>query len=326
MLKTIRGKVWLTETGGIVKLGKTSRTARAARPRRWAACSRWPSPTSASRGSTSTSSLGAEPDEALFDAGLINPDNSASARATTWSRSARRAAATSRTLRRQCPRSAATAVSRPPAPSARARRAQGQRGRAAPGDPRPARVVFRGAAVRAQRRRPEGPPVARAADDGYEHELLPGLRSSVDAGRLADEIAFSAARLDELSADPPGLYAEVARADGRRGGHVAGLPHRLPRRRWRARTRGRRSSWRAPAGRPASCRRSRTSRSARAPRTTRRAARRRCSPTAPGPSAPARRRRPSRAIRRGPTSAASTARSSGCRCRASAAPRASICS
>ena len=37
--------------------------------------------------------------------------------------------------------------------------------------------------------------MARAADDGYEHELVPGLRSSVDAGRLADEMAFSAARL-----------------------------------------------------------------------------------------------------------------------------------
>jgi hypothetical protein len=54
--------------------------------------------------------------------------------------------------------------------------------------------------------------MARAADDGYEHELLPGLRSSVDAARLADELAFSAARLDQLAADPPGLYAEVAGA------------------------------------------------------------------------------------------------------------------
>jgi hypothetical protein len=54
--------------------------------------------------------------------------------------------------------------------------------------------------------------MARAADDGYEHELLPGLRSSVDAGRLADELTFAAARLDELSADPPGLYADVALA------------------------------------------------------------------------------------------------------------------
>ena len=54
--------------------------------------------------------------------------------------------------------------------------------------------------------------MARAADDGYEHELLPGLRSSLDAARLADEIAFAAARLDELAGHPPGLYAEVARA------------------------------------------------------------------------------------------------------------------
>jgi hypothetical protein len=54
--------------------------------------------------------------------------------------------------------------------------------------------------------------MARAADDGYEQELLPGLRSSVDAARLADELAFSAARLDELSTDPPGLCADVASA------------------------------------------------------------------------------------------------------------------
>jgi hypothetical protein len=57
--------------------------------------------------------------------------------------------------------------------------------------------------------------MARAADDGYEHDLVPGLRSSVDAGRLADELAFGAARLRELSAAPPGLYAEVASADDR---------------------------------------------------------------------------------------------------------------
>jgi hypothetical protein len=54
--------------------------------------------------------------------------------------------------------------------------------------------------------------MARAADDGYEHELLPGLRSSVDAAHLADELAFSANRLDELASDPPGLYADVAAA------------------------------------------------------------------------------------------------------------------
>ena len=54
--------------------------------------------------------------------------------------------------------------------------------------------------------------MARAADDGYEHELLPGLRSSVDVGRLADEMAFATARLEELSTNPPGLYADVANA------------------------------------------------------------------------------------------------------------------
>jgi hypothetical protein len=54
--------------------------------------------------------------------------------------------------------------------------------------------------------------MARAADDGYEHELLPGLRSSVDVARLADELAFATGRLEQLAADPPGLYADVANA------------------------------------------------------------------------------------------------------------------
>ena len=54
--------------------------------------------------------------------------------------------------------------------------------------------------------------VARAVEDGYESELVPGLHASGDARRLAAEIAFSAARLAELATDPPGLYAEVALA------------------------------------------------------------------------------------------------------------------
>lgn len=57
--------------------------------------------------------------------------------------------------------------------------------------------------------------MARAADDGYEHDLVPGLRSSADAGRLADELAFGAARLRELSTAPPGLYSEVASGEDR---------------------------------------------------------------------------------------------------------------
>jgi hypothetical protein len=53
----------------------------------------------------------------------------------------------------------------------------------------------------------------RAAEDGYRSGLVPGLRASADAERLAAEIAFAAGRLERLSVAPPGLYAEVA-SDG----------------------------------------------------------------------------------------------------------------
>jgi hypothetical protein len=49
----------------------------------------------------------------------------------------------------------------------------------------------------------------RAEDDGYRSELVPGLRASADAIRLAEEIAFSSGRLLTLAAEPPGLYGEV---------------------------------------------------------------------------------------------------------------------
>lgn len=52
--------------------------------------------------------------------------------------------------------------------------------------------------------------ITRAADDGYENDLVPGLRSSVDAARLADELTFALSRLEELRTAPPGLYADVA--------------------------------------------------------------------------------------------------------------------
>ncbi|MGI8921943.1 MAG: hypothetical protein ACR2HD_09810 [Solirubrobacteraceae bacterium] len=52
--------------------------------------------------------------------------------------------------------------------------------------------------------------VARSPEDGFQSGLLPGLRASADARRLAEEIAFSVARLDELSRDPPGLYGVIA--------------------------------------------------------------------------------------------------------------------
>ncbi|MFL5846706.1 MAG: hypothetical protein ACJ762_18645 [Solirubrobacteraceae bacterium] len=54
--------------------------------------------------------------------------------------------------------------------------------------------------------------VERAPEDGYDNVLVPGLRSSIDGARFADELAFSVARLEELASSPPGLYAEVAGA------------------------------------------------------------------------------------------------------------------
>jgi len=54
--------------------------------------------------------------------------------------------------------------------------------------------------------------VARGADDGYRSPLLIGLKSSADAARLAEELAFAEYRLRRLERDPPGLYAEVADA------------------------------------------------------------------------------------------------------------------
>jgi hypothetical protein len=56
--------------------------------------------------------------------------------------------------------------------------------------------------------------LARGADDGYRNPLVIGLKSSADAGRLAEEIAFADHWLHVLEDAPPGLYAEVADATG----------------------------------------------------------------------------------------------------------------
>jgi hypothetical protein len=56
--------------------------------------------------------------------------------------------------------------------------------------------------------------VARGADDGYRSGLVPGLKSSEEAERLAEELAFAAARLSTLATAPPGLYAELADRQG----------------------------------------------------------------------------------------------------------------
>lgn len=55
--------------------------------------------------------------------------------------------------------------------------------------------------------------VGRAVEDGYESELVPGLKATEDARRLAAELAFSTARLAELATDPPGLYADAVVAE-----------------------------------------------------------------------------------------------------------------
>ena len=47
--------------------------------------------------------------------------------------------------------------------------------------------------------------LARAADDGYRNALVPGLRATADAERLAAALAAAAARLE-----PPGPYPELA--------------------------------------------------------------------------------------------------------------------
>lgn len=49
----------------------------------------------------------------------------------------------------------------------------------------------------------------RAQDDGYRSGLVPGLRASQDAERLAEEIAFAEGRLIAIRAAPPDLYGEI---------------------------------------------------------------------------------------------------------------------
>jgi len=51
---------------------------------------------------------------------------------------------------------------------------------------------------------------ARSADDGFRSALAPGLRSTADAERLAEELGRASGRLAALASEPPGLYAEVA--------------------------------------------------------------------------------------------------------------------
>lgn len=93
----------------------------------------------------------------------------------------------------------------------------------APSASRPATSTTRPArpsagSVRARTRPPAGADLrvrrlARGVEDGYHCGLVRGLKSSQDADRLAQELAFAAERLAALAHDPPGLYAEVAASD-----------------------------------------------------------------------------------------------------------------
>ncbi|MBW3608366.1 MAG: hypothetical protein KY463_08425 [Actinobacteria bacterium] len=49
----------------------------------------------------------------------------------------------------------------------------------------------------------------QAVDDGYRSELVTGIKATSDAERLATELAFATARLAELAAAPPALYADI---------------------------------------------------------------------------------------------------------------------
>jgi alpha-glutamyl/putrescinyl thymine pyrophosphorylase-like protein len=72
--------------------------------------------------------------------------------------------------------------------------------------PRPGRT--RSASSGGSTSRPRGVvtrKLARAADDGYRNGLVPGLRATADAERLAAALAAAAARLE-----PPGPYPEIA--------------------------------------------------------------------------------------------------------------------
>jgi hypothetical protein len=91
------------------------------------------------------------------------------------------------------------------------------------GGPRRSAGTGTGTSTRGGARRPRATDVKvyvdgrrRGIEDGYESELVPGLRSSLDARRLAQEIAFAARRPRALEQEPPGAYAVAAQL-GREG-------------------------------------------------------------------------------------------------------------
>jgi hypothetical protein len=57
--------------------------------------------------------------------------------------------------------------------------------------------------------------IAREQEDDFRSPLIPGVKASAAAERLAQEIAFATARLSLLAIDPPDLYGEVAASEQR---------------------------------------------------------------------------------------------------------------
>ncbi|MEA2192616.1 MAG: hypothetical protein QOI73_2737 [Solirubrobacteraceae bacterium] len=94
-------------------------------------------------------------------------------------------------------------ICRAPDPPPAARRPSGSSPARTARSAAPAARSSRGSgAVRVRR-------LTQAADDGYRNELVSGIRATADAERLAAELAFATARLAELAAEPPGLYAQI---------------------------------------------------------------------------------------------------------------------
>jgi hypothetical protein len=57
--------------------------------------------------------------------------------------------------------------------------------------------------------------VVREREDGFRSPLVPGVKASAAAERLAEQIALAHARLTRLERDPPDLYGEVATLEDR---------------------------------------------------------------------------------------------------------------
>jgi hypothetical protein len=91
----------------------------------------------------------------------------------------------------------------------RSSRAAGTGASAGSGAPGGASTAGRRRRLRAGGREVRVQREVRAQDDGYRSALVPGLHSSEDAARLADEIAFASGRLLRLHAAPPDLFNEI---------------------------------------------------------------------------------------------------------------------